>query len=110
LINITASEFEYCENLVRELNQKQIRSDLDDRNESLGKKIASAEVDWIPFIVVVGKREIKNKKLSVRIRASQKTMDMTKNELVSVIKNESKEWPYRPLYFNSLVSKRPSFV
>jgi threonyl-tRNA synthetase len=110
LINITASEFEYCENLVRELNQKQIRSDLDDRKESLGKKIASAEVEWIPFIVVVGNREVKNKKLSVRIRTSQKTMDMTKDELVSVIKNENKEWPYRPLYFNSFVSKRPSFV
>jgi len=48
------------------LREKMIRADLDDREETVERKIRDAEVSWINYIVVVGKKEIEGKKLTVR--------------------------------------------
>jgi threonyl-tRNA synthetase len=68
IIPISERELDYAEKLMVELNRLGYRADLDDRNEKLGKKIRSSEVDWIPYVVIVGAKEKKNKTISIRKR------------------------------------------
>ena len=86
-----------------------VRADLDDTNDTLGKKIRRAEKDWVPFIVVVGKREIESGKLNVRVRATKDQKEMTADELHRLVLAETAGRPFRSLAENVLVSARPTF-
>ena len=58
-----------AEELAKELNEGfNIRTDVDDRDLPLSKKVADAEKEWIPDIITLGEKELKNQVLSVRIR------------------------------------------
>lgn len=65
---ISESEFEYAETIMQQLNEHGFRADLDDRNEKIGKKIRSAEVEWIPYGVIIGSSEVNNTTISIRKR------------------------------------------
>jgi len=86
-----------------------VRADIDDRDESVSKKIRSAEREWVPYIVVVGEREKESGKLSVRTRQTgeQKTMDA--GQLAREIKEKTKEMPFKPLPLPEKLSMRPKF-
>lgn len=109
-INVDSDSLDFAIKLAEKFNNNNIRADVDDRSESVAKRIANAEVEWIPYIVVIGKREVNGGKLPVRIRSLRKTLDMSDEELLKKIKDETQGWPYRPLYFNKLLSKRPRFI
>ncbi|MGQ9718808.1 MAG: threonine--tRNA ligase [Nitrososphaerales archaeon] len=109
-INVSSDSLQLAIKLAKELNDNNIRADVDDRSESVAKRIANAEVEWIPYIVVIGKREVEGGKLPVRIRSLRKTLDTSEEELAKKVKDETQGWPYRPLYFNMLLSRRPKFV
>lgn len=88
-----------------------IRVDVDDRDFSLGKKIMFAEEDWIPYIVVVGRKEADGGALSVRNRYKErKNFSLSAEELIKEIKDETKNMPYRNLILPDMLSKRPVFV
>lgn len=93
-----------------EIEKNQIRVDVDDRKETVQKKIRDAELDWIPLICVIGEKEIKKKTLSVRFREKGKIKEMKIEELVKIAKKEMKGKPFKPLSFPKLLSKRPIFV
>ncbi|HID43021.1 MAG TPA: threonine--tRNA ligase [Archaeoglobaceae archaeon] len=91
-----------------------IRVDVDDRNETLGKKIRDAAREWIPYIAVVGEKEISESSLTVTVRAesdqkNQKKITVTADELMKRIQNECDGKPFKPLPMPFLLSKRPSF-
>ncbi|QQG39611.1 MAG: threonine--tRNA ligase [Candidatus Aenigmatarchaeota archaeon] len=98
-----------CEALAEELEKKGVRADVDDRTESVQKKVRDAETDWIPLIVVYGEKEDAAKKLAVRFRKSGDVENMSLVELASRIRKETSEYPFRPLTMPKLVSKRPKF-
>lgn len=96
--------------LSEELGKEGIRADVDDRNESVSKKIFLAEEEWIPYIVVIGEREMEGKKWKVRIREENgKIVEMGKEELIRMIKEKTKGFPFKPLPLPKLLSKRPKF-
>lgn len=109
-INVSNDSLDFAIKLAEKFNYNNIRADVDDRNESVAKRIANAEVEWIPYIVVIGKKEVNGGKLPVRIRSLRKTIDVSEEDLSKKVKDETQGWPYRPLYFNMLLSKRPKFV
>jgi len=76
----------------------------------VAKRIANAEVEWIPNIVVIGKKEVEGGKLPVRVRSLRENLEMSEKDLLRKVKDETQGWPYRPLYFSMLLSKRPKFV
>ena len=79
--------------------------------ESRAKKIIrEAEKEWIPYIIVLGDREVGAEKLPVRIRAEGKIRKIEIKELVSEIKGKVKGKPYRPLPLPMNVQHRPKFV
>ena len=86
-----------------------VRVDLDDTNDTLGKKIRRAEKEWVPYIVVVGKKEIESGKLNVRVRATKAQKEMASDELRRLVLDETAGRPFRLLAENVLVSARPTF-
>lgn len=92
-----------------ELSKEKVRVDLDDRTESVQKRIRDSELEWVPFTVVVGEREIKSGKLAVRYRETGKVHILSKSALVKAVRKETEGMPYKPLPLPRLVSKRPTF-
>ena len=99
-----------AEKIAAKMNSEGIRTDVDDKDNTLSKKISDAEIEWVPYIIVIGEKELESKKLAVRIRQTGKIENPSEKELISKLKKEQGEMPWRPLPLPVLVSKRPSFV
>ncbi|HTY52565.1 MAG TPA: threonine--tRNA ligase [Methanomicrobiales archaeon] len=101
--------------LCNRLNDQGIRADLDDREESMNKKVRAAGMEWVPYIVVLGDQEITSGELTVTIRRKS-TPDKLHREkmkeagLVARVKDETAGKPFRPLYTPRLLSVRPRFI
>ncbi len=68
VIPITDDHAEYAESVARDLRARDVRVEVDDRNEKVGYKIRAAEMDRVPYMLVVGGREVENETVSVRTR------------------------------------------
>ena len=101
---------EDAKKLVQELAKEGIRSDLDDRNETVQSKVRDAELEWVPHSVVMGGRELETGDLPVRHRSTAKVEKMKKAALVKLIKDQIEGFPTAPLPLPMEVSKRPKFV
>jgi threonyl-tRNA synthetase len=110
LIPVSDKYVKGCEKLLEEIEKNQIRVDIDDRRETVQKKIRDAELEWVPFIVVVGEKEMKSKELAVRIRELNKIKQMKLDQLMKEIKDEVKDKPFKPLSLPKLLTERPIFV
>ncbi len=96
---------ENCKELASKLNA---RADVDDRDQSIGKKIRDAEKDWIDFIIVFGEKEQESGKLSIRRRDGTQE-ELTMEELASKLAEMQKGMPTAPLPLPMLLSRRISF-
>ena len=98
------------EEIAKKIEVHCIRVDIDDSASTLQKKVREAEQEWIPYIVVVGEKEVESGKLSVRdreIKGAQQ--NMTVDELVTKIAAKTTGKPFKPLPLPRLISKRPQF-
>jgi len=93
-----------------EIEKHNIRVDIDDRVESIGKKIRDAEMEWIELIAVIGAKEKKSKKLAVRFRKTGKVLPMTIKKMVEEITEETEGFPFKKLPLSRNLSERPVFV
>ncbi|MCX6818920.1 MAG: threonine--tRNA ligase [Candidatus Aenigmarchaeota archaeon] len=98
-----------AESIADELEKECIRADVDDRTESINKKIRDAEMEWVPLIVVLGSKEKQSGKLAVRFRDTGKVENLEKKELIKRIHDKIKGFPYKSLTLPRLLSKRPIF-
>jgi threonyl-tRNA synthetase len=57
---------EYAETIAEELKKQDIRVTIDDRNEKVGRKIRDNELKKIPYLLIVGEKEVENQEISVR--------------------------------------------
>ena len=94
----------------KRMARSKIRADYDDRPERVQKKIRDAEKEWIPYIIVLGEREIGSEEVPVRVREDGKLHSMTLKSLASVIKKQVKGKPYRPVPLPMSGQCRPKFV
>lgn len=85
------------------------RVDVDDRDAKVGKKIREAEKEWVPYILVVGERELAGGELTVRTRFGEQ-LTMTLAEFVERVSAETAGKPARPANTPRLLSRRPIFV
>lgn len=104
-----------CENLIEELNglseYYSVRADIDDREESVGKKIRKAEKEWIPIIIVVGDKEKTSKKFKPRFRIEGlgEEKEYSLSEIQKLIVEKTKQYPHHMLPLPLHLSKRPKF-
>jgi threonyl-tRNA synthetase len=105
----------FAEEISTRLNAACIRADVDDRDESVNKKVRESGMDWVPYVVVIGDQEAETGRLMVTIRKlSEKKKPyketMSETELIQAVKLETAGKPFRPLYTPRLLSKKPRFI
>jgi len=108
LIPVSEDQVEYCESLLHKFKGK-VRVDYDDRGESLGKKIRQAGIEWVPYVAVIGKKEIETGKLNVKIRGKEEALDLTVDDLIGEITTKTSKFPFEELSLPKPISKRFSF-
>jgi threonyl-tRNA synthetase len=109
LIPISEKYIEDVEKMAEKMERHCIRVDIDDRQMTLQKKVREAEMEWVPYIVVVGQREIESGLLPIRNRKTGGRPSMKLEALVKEIELETKGKPFRPLPLPKHLSKRPQF-
>ncbi len=107
IIPIKKEYLDYAKSIAEKLLAKGIRVDIDDREESLGKRIRDAGREWIPYIIVIGEREIKSNTINVRFRRTNDQKIMSVDELVRMIDKEIKDYPRIPQTLPVMISQRP---
>ncbi|ELK42721.1 threonyl-tRNA ligase [Brevibacillus agri BAB-2500] len=91
LMNISEVHIPYAEQVKEKLQQAGIRVELDARNEKIGYKIREAQVQKIPYMLVIGEKEVTDGTLSVRRRGVGDEGAMTVDEFVEKIRAEINE-------------------
>jgi threonyl-tRNA synthetase len=99
-----------AEKVLAELDSLSVRADLDDRTESVQKKVRDAEMEWIPYVVVIGEKEKASGRIAVRQRETGKVTQATAEGLAKDIRKSTEGFPFRRLPLPSHLSKRPVFV
>jgi len=85
------------------------RADLDDRDMSMGKKIRQAERRWVPYILVVGDREMEDGELSVRAHGGEQ-QKLALDGFVKMLEEQLQGKPFLPINVPTRLSERPIFV
>ncbi|MEG2325579.1 MAG: threonine--tRNA ligase [Enterococcus sp.] len=91
LINVAQAHEAGVEKLFREFNEAGIRTDKDTRNEKLGKKIRDAELKKVPYILVIGDKELAEGKFSVRKHGSDAVIEMDKADFIQLVNQQVQE-------------------
>lgn len=94
----------------REIASKiRARVEIDDRKETVGRKIREAEVNWVPFVGMVGDKELENQAIAVRERGISGQKEMKESEFSQSLDQLQGDKPFKPLSWPSLLSKQPRF-
>jgi threonyl-tRNA synthetase len=110
LIPISGKFTEKVEEIASAIAAHCIRVDIDDRASTLQKKVREAETEWVPYVIVVGQRELESGFLSVRDReAHGKVQNMKLDELITKITGKLEGKPFQSLSLPLNLSKRPQF-
>ena len=110
LISVGKQHMVFCEKIATDLSGNQIRTDIDDRDESVAKKIRESETEWIRYTIVIGDKEIQSEKFVVRDRNEGKQREIRLQELVDEINAQTKGKPYLPLNLPRCLSNRPQIM
>ncbi len=88
LIPIAESHLEYAKKLQNELRELDIDSEISNKNESLNKRVRTAEKQKIPLLVILGDEEIKTNFIALRDRTTRKQYNMSKAEFKTLLKEK----------------------
>ncbi|MHA1688544.1 MAG: threonine--tRNA ligase [Promethearchaeota archaeon] len=104
IVTIGAEQKEYAETILEKLNELKYRTDFDDREETISKKIRQAEIEWIPYVIIIGKKEVENNTISIRKRlighpygpkkrTSEQYNDVPLEKLLEMLEADTKDFP-----------------
>ena len=88
ILPISEKQHEYCEELKEKLQREGIRVEFDDRNEKVGYKIREAQLQKIPYMLVIGDKEKEANAVTVRTRKEADLGQMRVKEFIEKIKEE----------------------
>lgn len=109
LVPIGEDHVERCDEVADRLASASIRADVDDRDESVGKRIRRANTDWAPYVAVVGDEELASGTVSVTERATGEERELSAEELVEEVDTAIGDRPRERLYMDRHLSRRPRF-
>jgi threonyl-tRNA synthetase len=89
IANINEAQYEYCKGLQQNLKKHDIRVIFDDSNEKIGHKIRENAMQKIPYIAVVGNREMTTDSVAIRARGNKDLGVMTVENFISFIKEKN---------------------
>jgi len=108
IIPVAERHIDYSMEIAEKMRDN-IRVDVDDRTESVGKKIRDAAKEWIPYVIVIGDKEVEGSKLSVNIRKTSEKKTLNLEDFILMVKNEIEGMPFRPLTLPMRISERINF-
>lgn len=91
IISVGKEHHDFCHQLAEEFKKSNIRTNVDDANETVGNKIRKASHDKIPYILVIGDKEIKSDQLMVRVRGQEKLLAIEKKEFIDRLIQETND-------------------
>ena len=100
----------FSNDLASKLTEYNIRVDIDDRNDTIGKRIRDAEKEWINYVLVIGEKEVNSSNLSIRDRTTSNVRDQSIENFVKEIKDATKDKPLSKLNSPILLSQRPQIM
>ena len=109
LIPISDSFLKDVEKMAEEMEAHRMRVDIDDRALTLQKRVREAEMEWVPYIIVVGQKELESDVLPVRDRSSGKMRKLKLKEFMAETEKIISDKPFKPLPLPKYLSKRPQF-
>jgi threonyl-tRNA synthetase len=99
ILNVTDRSHEYGEKLFERLRQQKLRVEFDKRNEKLGFKIREAQLQKIPYMLVIGDKEVENETVTVRLLNGENHQGVAVEEFVAKVQTEIRQRdlvsPYR---------------
>ena len=92
VMTLPGTDHAFAKSVYEELRNAGVRVELDDRNEKIGYKIREARQEVrVPYMIIIGAKEIENGVVSVRNRDTDETVSMTVPELLAMLKTEIEE-------------------
>lgn len=88
IINVVEKQAEFCEEILQLLKTHNIRAEFDRRNEKLGFKIREAQLAKVPYMVIIGDKELDSKTVSVRYRTGENFNNLPLDSFVDGLKKE----------------------
>ena len=90
ILPLSEKHEKYCKNVLNLLENDEIRGLIDNRSETIGRKIRDAEIDKIPFMLIVGEQESNQEMVSVRSHGGKDFGVMKVEDFVKIIKEQIK--------------------
>ncbi|HLD27827.1 MAG TPA: threonine--tRNA ligase [Patescibacteria group bacterium] len=91
IVSVGADHKKYCEELSNKLAEAGIRVETDLSNETVGHKIRKAVNEKVPYMLVIGDKELKSDKLMVRVRGQEKLLEIPADKFIDKAKELIKE-------------------
>ena len=88
VMNITDKQSEYCEKIVKKLKENGFRAKVDLRNEKIGFKIREHTLKRVPYLLVVGDKEMENGEIAIRTRGGEDLGKMSVDDFIAKISEE----------------------
>ncbi len=110
IIPVSEKHMEKSMEIMREIESEGIRVDLDDREMTMQKKVREAEIEWIPYILVIGDKEISTGIFSVRDRYLDSTRELSLPDFLKELNKKMEGKPRRKINESTLLSKKVKFV
>lgn len=90
ILNVTDRQLEYCQEIYKQFLNAGLRVELDSRNEKLGYKIREATLERIPYMLIIGDKELEEKNISVRLRSGENKNSLSVESFLNTILQEIK--------------------
>ena len=110
LIPLKDEHLEFATHLADKFIEQNIRVDIDDRNDTIGKRIRDAEKEWISYVLVIGQKEVNSPKLNIRDRTTGDVRELSIEDFIKEITNATKDKPISRLNSTLLLSQRPQIM
>jgi threonyl-tRNA synthetase len=109
LIPLKPEFVDFAKRIANELSANLVRVDIDDRDESVDKRVRDAEVSWIPYVAVLGRRELEGDFIAIRRRKDGKQYQSTSQDLAKEVAELTVGFPPMPLKLPTSISQRPGY-
>ena len=87
-MNITGKQSDYCEKVAKKLKESGFRAKLDLRNEKIGFKIREHTLKRVPYLLVVGDKEMESGEIAIRTRSGEDLGTMSVDSFIEKITEE----------------------
>ncbi len=109
LVTVSDDHIDFADGMADMIEKSGVRVGVDDRSETVGKKVREAKQDWVSYMIVLGDDELQSETLNVYVRKEDQNVEMTLDDLLGRIDEETEGKPFRKMYLPRELSNRIDF-